>query len=72
MVIIPHKNKMDAGLALLTAGIVSLVIGVLILFVLNYSNDYGAYGFKMGLIISAVAIAVLFASLFKVTATLCG
>jgi hypothetical protein len=72
VVIIPHKNKMDAGLALLTAGIVSLVIGVLILFVLNYSNDYGAYGFKMGLIISAVAIAVLFASLFKVTATLCG
>jgi hypothetical protein len=63
---------MDAGLALLTAGIVSLVIGLIIFFVLNYSNDYGAYGFKIGLIISSVALAILFASLFKLTVSLCG
>lgn len=63
---------MDAGLGLLTAGIVSIGAGLIILFVLNYVDDYGVWGFKMGLIISAVGLAILFASLFKVNSSICG
>jgi hypothetical protein len=63
---------MDAGLGLLIAGIVSLSTGLIILFVLNYINDYGSYGFKLGLVISAVALAILFASLFSLNVALCG
>lgn len=63
---------MDAGLALLVAGLVGVVTGLIILFVLNFINDYGTWGFKMGLIISAVGILILFASLFNISATICG
>lgn len=63
---------MNAGLGLLIAGIVSLSIGLIILFVLNYINDYGSYGFKLGLVVSAVALAILFASLFSLNVALCG
>ena len=62
---------MDAGLGLLIAGIVSLFTGLIILFVLNYINDTGTYGFKIGLIVSAVALAILFASMFSLNASFC-
>lgn len=62
---------MNAGLGLLIAGIVSLGAGLIILFVLNYINDYGTWGFRTGLIISAVALAILFASLFSLNVALC-
>ena len=63
---------MNAGLGLLIAGIVSLSIGLIILFILNFINDYGSYGFKLGLVISAVGLAILFASLFSLNVALCG
>ena len=62
---------MDAGLGLLIAGIVSLFTGIIILFVLNYINDTGTYGFKIGIIVSAVALAILFASLFSLNVAIC-
>ncbi len=63
---------MDAGLGLLIAGIVSIGAGLIILFILNYISDYGEWGFKMGIIISAVGLSILFASLFKFNASVCG
>ncbi len=62
---------MEGGLALLIAGIVSILAGFLVLFVLNFLDDYGAPGFKIGIIVSAVGILLLFASLFTFQGSLC-
>ena len=62
---------MEAGLGLLIAGLVSLGAGLIIFFYMNYVNDYGSWGFKMGIIISGVALAILFASLFNLNASIC-
>jgi hypothetical protein len=63
---------MEGGIALLIAGIISIVAGFLILFVLNLLDDYGAPGFKLGIIISLIGILLLFASLFTARDALCG
>jgi hypothetical protein len=68
----PAKNKMDSGLALIIAAIVSLVFGVIFVFLFVGSADYIQPGMKTGLYIAAAALIILFALLFTIQGSVCG
>lgn len=63
---------MDSGLALIIAAIVSLVFGVLFVFVFVGSSDYIQPGMKIGLYIAAAALLLLFTRLFTLQGSVCG
>lgn len=68
----PAKNKMEGGVALIIAAVVSLVFGVIFVFLFVGSADYIQPGMKVGLYIAAAALMILFAFLFTIQGSVCG